>query len=300
MLTSFGGRTITLLMPRPSSALMTPGAASASSRSSSSEMPGGTSSRSRTLPLTWTTQVTCSVTSSAALARGHPASVTDGWCPSSSQDSSAVYGANSDSNTANVSAASLTAGSPAPGPESIARRAAVASSISLATATFRRAASTSLVTSSIVLWVTRRRSLSPVTDVPGAEACPASAAILITRPRNFTDASGRTSAQSMSSSGGLANSIVRRIASTPCAASCTPRSTPLPSDLDIALPWLMTWPWLISRTKGSVKSTMPMSYRTLVKNLLYSRCRIACSTPPTYRSVGHHRRTDSTSNGPPV
>src|SRR5580704_19650270 len=47
-----------------------------------------------------------------------------------------------------------------------------------------------------------------------------------------------------------------------------------------------------------MKSTMPMSYSTLTKNREYSRCRIACSTPPTYRSIGHQRRTASTSNGP--
>ena len=94
------------------------------------------------------------------------------------------------------------------------------------------------------------------------------------------------SAQSMSSSGGLAKIIVSRIASTPCAASCWPRSTPLPSDLDIARPWLITWPWFSSRVNGSPKSTMRMSCSTLTKNRLYSRCRIACSTPPTYRSTG--------------
>ena len=106
------------------------------------------------------------------------------------------------------------------------------------------------------------------------------------------------SAQSMSSSGGLAKIIVSRMASTPCAASCSPRSTPLPSDLDIALPWLITWPWFSSRVNGSLKSTMPMSYSTLTKNREYIRCRMACSTPPTYRSTGAQRRTASTLNGP--
>src|SRR5208282_2942579 len=77
-------------------------------------------------------------------------------------------------------------------------------------------------------------------------------------------------------------------------------STPLPSDFDIALPWLITWPWLISRVNGSVKFSRPMSYRTLVKNLLYSRCKMACSTPPTYMSTGAHRRTSAGSNGPPA
>jgi len=48
-----------------------------------------------------------------------------------------VYGANSDSITASASAASRTAGSAAPGPESIAFLVALTSSISRATATFR-------------------------------------------------------------------------------------------------------------------------------------------------------------------
>ena len=43
---------------------------------------------------------------------------------------------------------------------------------------------------------------------------------------------------------------------------------------------------------------MPMSNRILMKKREYSRCRIACSTPPTYRSTGAQRRTASTSNGP--
>ena len=111
-------------------------------------------------------------------------------------------------------------------------------------------------------------------------------------------ASGCMSAQSMSSSGGLAKIIVSRIASTPKRSICSPRSTPLPSDFDIALPWLITWPWLISLVNGSVKSSRPMSCRTLVKNLAYSRCRMACSTPPTYMSTGAQRRTSAGSNGP--
>src|SRR5712691_335701 len=293
-----------------------PGAASASSRNSSSPIDGDTVSRSRTLPLTWITHVTSSCTSSAGSAAGQLASATEGWWPRISQHSSAVYGANTDSSTVSVSAASRTAESSAPGPESIARLVAVASSISLATATFSLVDSTSLVTSSMVRCVTRRNSgvdrgssplastvTSPVSTGPvpalaPTAAAPTSVAILTTRPRNFTDASGRTSAQSMSSSGGLANTMVSLIASTPCAASCSPRLTPLPSDLDIALPWLITWPWFTRATNGSVKSTMPMSCSTLVKNRLYSRCKIACSTPPTYRSTGLHRRTASTSNGP--
>ena len=112
-------------------------------------------------------------------------------------------------------------------------------------------------------------------------------------------ASGFTSAQSMSSCGGEAKIIVSRIASTPNSSICSPRLTPLPSDLDIALPPFTTWPWFISRVNGSPNEISPMSCSTLVKNRAYSRCRIACSTPPTYRSTGAQRRTSSSRNGPP-
>ena len=199
---------------------------------------------------------------------------------------------------ASVSAASRTAGSAAPGPLSMARRAALTSSISRATATFSRVAWISRVTSSMVRWVTLRSSALPAVSAAGVPAAATSPATRITRPRNLTDASGRMSAQSMSSSGGLAKIIVSRIASTPCAASCWPRSTPLPRDFDMDLPWLITWPWFIMAVNGSTKSTIFMSYSTLVKNRLYSRCKMACSTPPTYRSIGAQRRTESTSNGP--
>jgi hypothetical protein len=104
----------------------------------------------------------------------------------------------------------------------------------------------------------------------------------------------------MSSSGGPANTTVSRTASTPYATAPAPRSMPLPSDLLMALPWLMTWPWFISAAKGSTTSSMPMSCRTLVTKRLYSRCRIACSTPPTYCATGIHSRTASGSNGPSV
>ena len=73
----------------------------------------------------------------------------------------------------------------------------------------------------------------------GAGRGATSAAIRHTRPRNLTIASGFTSAQSMSSCGGEAKIIVSRIASTPYRPICSPRLTPLPSDLDIALPRLM-------------------------------------------------------------
>ena len=60
MLTSLGGRTTTRWIPSPVSARAAPEAASARSRSSASVISGDTSSRSRTLPFTCTTQVTVS------------------------------------------------------------------------------------------------------------------------------------------------------------------------------------------------------------------------------------------------
>ena len=85
-----GPGSITLAMPRPPSARSTPGVASASDRNSSSEIPGGTSSRSLTLPATCTTHVTDSRTSSAGSAVGQATMATDCGCPRISQHSSAV------------------------------------------------------------------------------------------------------------------------------------------------------------------------------------------------------------------
>ena len=65
MLTSFGARTMTRLTCASPSVRTTPGATSASSRSYSSPISGETSSLSRTLPLTCTTQVTFSWVSNA-------------------------------------------------------------------------------------------------------------------------------------------------------------------------------------------------------------------------------------------
>ena len=60
--------------------------------------------------------------------------------------------------------------------------------------------------------------------------------------------------------------MVVRTASTPNWSICWPRSTPLPNDLLIALPWLITWPWFINRRNGSSKSIIPRSRSTLLKN----------------------------------
>ncbi len=207
-----------------------------------------------------------------------------------------MYGAKRLSRTATASAASRTAGSAPPGPESMALRVALTSSISLATTTLNLLAFISSAASATARWVMERSSRSPEAgSAPGALVT--SAPRRQARARNFAEPDGETSAQSTSSSGGEANTMVRRMASTPYRSSCSLRSTPLPSDLLIAFPPLSTWPWFRSAAKGSVKPTIPMSYRTLVKNLLYSRCRIACSTPPTYWPTGSQLLTASVSKG---
>src|ERR687886_441396 len=296
MLTSLGGRTTTVRTARPSRARTTAGSDVASSRSSSSPIDGGTSRRARTLPATCTTHVTVSSTSRVGSATGQPASATVGSCPSRSHMSSAVYGANSDSMTATASTASRTAGSAAPGPLSTALRVALTSSMTRATATLKRIVSTARVASSTARAVARRSATSPASGaVPrGLVTSPDSRQA---RARNFAEPVGETSAQSMSSSGGPANTIVRRIASTPCADSSSDSRTRLPRDLLIAEPSMTTMPWFSSRVNGSVNETIPMSYRTLVKNRAYSRCRIACVMPPTYWSTGSHFSTSATSNG---
>ena len=227
-------------------------------------MVGGTSSLSRTLPATCTMQVTDSSTRSAGSTVGQPASATVGSWPSRDHISSAVYGATSDSMIATASAASRTAGSPPPTPESIALRAALTSSIVLATATLKRNDSTALLASSTDFAVMRRSARSPV-----VASTPTG---LVTSPdrrqardRNFLDPAGDTSAQSMSSSGGPANTIVRRTASTPFFSSSSVSATRLPRDLLMADPFMPTMPWLSNRVNGSTKSTMPMSCSTLVK-----------------------------------
>ena len=84
----------------------------------------------------------------------------------------------------------------------------------------------------------------------------------------------------MLSSGGLAKTSVRRTASTPNSASLSPRLTPLPSDLLILRPLLMTLPWERYAENGSSQVIRPMSRSALVKKRAYSRCSTACSSPP--------------------
>ena len=100
--------------------------------------------------------MTESSTSSAGSTVGQPARATVGWWPSRSHISSAVYGATRLSRIATASAASRTAGSAGPQPESMALRVALTSSMVRATSTLKRWASTSCSASCTVRWVTRR------------------------------------------------------------------------------------------------------------------------------------------------
>ena len=45
-------------------------------------------------------------------------------------------------------------------------------------------------------------------------------------------------------------------------------------------------PWVNMPANGSSMSIWPVAFIARVKKRLYSRCRIACSTPPIYWSTG--------------
>ena len=113
-----------------------------------------------------------------------------------------------------ASTASRTAGSAAPGPESIALRVAFTSSITRAMATLKRKDSTANAASCNALWVALRSAISPVAkSTPGLEVT--SPDKRQARLKNLTEPDGETSAQSTSSSGGPEKTIDKRIASTP-------------------------------------------------------------------------------------
>ena len=173
-----------------------------------------------------------------------------------------------------ASTASRTAGSAAPHPESIALRVAFTSSITRATATLKRNDSTAKPASWSALWVALRRAVSPVlkSTPAGLVTSPDN---LHARVKNFTDPDGETSDQSTSSSGGPAKTIDKRIASTPWFSNSSDKRTRFPRLLDIAEPSITTIPWLSKRVNGSLKSTIPISFKTLVKKRLYKRCKIA-------------------------
>ena len=60
----------------------------------------------------------------------------------------------------------------------------------------------------------------------------------------------------------------------------------LPFDLDIFAPSRVIMPCVNSALKGSWASISPRSASAFTKKRAYIRCRIACSTPPTYWSTG--------------
>src|SRR5215207_3579928 len=64
----------------------------------------------------------------------------------------------------------------------------------------------------------------------------------------------------------------------------------LPFDLDIFAPSRVIMPCVNRALNGSWISSRPMSVSALTKKRAYSRCRIACSTPPMYWSTGSQRR----------
>ena len=142
---------------------------------------------------------------------------------------------------ATASAPSRTAGSSEPGPESIALRSTLTSSITRATATLNRNVSTAWAASCRARWVALRTFSSPPRgSLTGDDVT--SPASRQARARNLVEPDGDTSAQSTSSSGGPAKTIDRRIASTPCRLSSSDNRTRLPRDLLIAEPSMITMP----------------------------------------------------------
>ncbi len=102
--------------------------------------------------------------------------------------------------------------------------------------------------------------IAPQRDVAGAPlhlggTLVTSVASRSARARNFTEAPGETSSQSMLSSGGPANASVRRSASAPYSPISLANVVALRERLDIFLPSDSTMPWFISALNGSVKLT---------------------------------------------
>ena len=221
--------------------------------------------------------------------------------PSRSQPSSAVYGANSDSMTASASAASRTAGSAAPGPESIALRVALTQ-----------------------LHQPGHRDVEAVRlDQPG-DLVDRAVGDLAQREVTAVEVdAGRGCATSAMHAEGAGQELLRRRPATRRPSRCRPRAgrrTPssagprrrrtrrsarpgrrrCPATWTSPCRWLITWPWLSSRGERLGEVDHAHVVQHLGEEPAYSRCRIACSTPPTYWSTGTHLRTCSTSNGPSV
>ena len=71
----------------------------------------------------------------------------------------------------------------------------------------------------------------------------------------------------------------------------------LPFDLDIFAPSRVIIPCVKSFRNGSWKSSRSMSASAFTKKRAYIRCRIACSTPPMYWSIGIQRESTAGSHG---
>ena len=112
---------------------------------------GETSIRSLILPFTCKIAITLSAPSNDLSTTGQPALAMAGLCPKHSHISSAVYGATRESDTAIASAASRTAASFGPTPESITFLVALTNSIILAITTLNLKDSTANSISAIAL-----------------------------------------------------------------------------------------------------------------------------------------------------
>ena len=176
--------------------------------------------------------MTVSSAASASSYAGQRDTWTESACPSTSrQSSSAANGAKGASICVSASAAPRAAP-----PASSAARISFVSTISFEIATLNRNRSRSSVTPSIVRWV--RRTSSAGSSPPRSAASPTAAN---TRPSQWWTPGRRSgspaiSFQSMSSSNGLANSIVSRIESAPHRSTSGIGSTMLPFDFDIEAP----------------------------------------------------------------
>ena len=93
------------------------------------------------------------------------------------------------------------------------------------------------------------------------------------------------------------NSTCARSASAPWRATTSSGVTTVSGrDLDMRRPSLAcTTPCDRNSGNGSRKSIRPASASTRVKKRAYSRCPVACSAPPAYRSTGNQRCTASRS-----
>ena len=138
--------------------------------------------------------MTASASSNFGSTSGHPASATHGLCPRISHISSAVNGATNESEIAIASAASRTAGSAGPQPESIALRVAFTNSITRATATLNLNDSTAKPTSCSALCVTFRSARSPL-EKSAPAGLVTSPEIRQARFKNLTEPDGETSDQ---------------------------------------------------------------------------------------------------------